>query len=56
MERAFHKSRSFKDAEEWDVLQNVRMTPEERQTVASEIKKRVYGKEAPDVREVHRPR
>ena len=54
MERTFHKSRSFKDAEEWDILQNVRMTPEERQAVASEIKKRVYGKEAPDVREVHR--
>ena len=53
MERTYHKSWSFKDAEEWDILQNVRMTPDERQAVASEIKKRVYGKEAPDVREAH---
>lgn len=54
MERTIHKSRSFKDAEAWDILQNVRMTPEERQALASEIKKRVYGKKPPDVREVHR--
>lgn len=53
MERIYHKTRSFKDAEEWDILQNVKMTPAERQAVASEIKKRVYGKEAPDVREAH---
>jgi hypothetical protein len=53
MERTCHKSRSFKEAEDWDILQNVRMSPEERQAVASEIKERVYGKEAPDVREAH---
>jgi hypothetical protein len=55
MEKTFHKARSYKDAEEWDIFQNVRMIPEERQAVASEIKKRVYGKDSPDVREVHRP-
>ena len=31
MERVFQKSRNFKEAEDWDILQHVRMTPEQRQ-------------------------
>lgn len=52
MERVFQKSRNFKEAEEWDVLQHIGMTSEERQDAAAELRKRVYGEDVPDVREV----
>jgi hypothetical protein len=51
MERVFQKCRNFKEAEEWDVLQHIGMTSEERQDVAAELRKRVYGEDVPDVRE-----
>ena len=54
MKRIVKKSNNFKDAEEWDILQHIRMTPDKRQEVAAELRKRVYGKESPDVREAHR--
>ena len=50
MERVFQRSRNFKQAEEWDILQHVRMTPEQRQEAAEQLRDRVYGKDAPDVR------
>jgi hypothetical protein len=53
MERVFQRSRNFKQAEEWDILQHVRMTPEHRQKVAEQLRNRVYGKIAPDVRKAH---
>lgn len=54
MERVYHKTKSYKEAEEWDILQHIRMTPEERQCVAAELRKRVYGENCPDVREAQR--
>ena len=54
MERVFQKSRNFKEAEDWDILQHVRMTPAQRQEAARQFRGRVYGKDAPDVREAHR--
>jgi hypothetical protein len=56
MERVFQKSRSFKQAEEWDILQHINMTPEQRQEAATQIKERVYGKNVPDVRESQKNR
>jgi hypothetical protein len=41
-------------AEEWDILQHVRMTPSQRQEAAEQLRNRVYCKDAPDVREAHR--
>ncbi|MBN2124138.1 MAG: hypothetical protein JW821_07580 [Deltaproteobacteria bacterium] len=52
MERILTKSRSFKEAEKADILQHVRMTPEQRQEAAAALRERVYGKDAPDVRTV----
>ena len=46
-----HKSRSFREAEEWDIAQQISMTPEERGKAAYELKKRFYGPQCPDVRE-----
>jgi len=39
------------DAEEWDILQHIRMTPEERQRVAAELRKRVFCSATDPVKE-----
>jgi len=54
MERIINKSKSFKDAEQWDILQHIRMRPEERQAAAARLRERVYGTDVPDVRETQK--
>jgi hypothetical protein len=54
MERTVHKARGFRAAEEWDIAQQIRMTPRERWSVARRLKDRVYGRTAKDVRACHR--
>ena len=54
MKRIVNKTKSFKEAEEWNILQHIQLTPEERQTVAATLRMRVYGKKPPDIREVYR--
>ncbi len=54
MKRIFKKSKNYREAEEWDILQHTSMTPEERQEAAAELRRRVFGTERPDVREAHR--
>lgn len=54
MERIVHKTNNFKAAEEWDILQQNQMRPEQRQKIVLELKKRVYGTKRPDVRESHK--
>ena len=53
MERIVHISRSFKEAEEWDIQQNFEMTPEERLIAARQLALRIFGKDQPDVREYY---
>jgi hypothetical protein len=53
MERVVHIAKSFEEAEQWDIEQNLAMTPEERLKAAKELKDRVYGKNPPDVREFY---
>ena len=48
-----HKSYDFREAEAWDIEQHIRMTPQERQEVARQLRRRVYGEHPPDVRESH---
>ena len=50
MDRICTKARTFQEAEEQNVAQYVRMSPVQRQDVAKELRERVYGKDAPDVR------
>jgi hypothetical protein len=50
MKRIVHKSHNFAEAELWDINQQVSLSPEERQTAAKELKSRVFGKNARDVR------
>jgi hypothetical protein len=56
MERVLQKSRSFKQAEKWDIFQHISMTPEQRQEAAAQIRERIYGKSVLDVREAHKKR
>jgi hypothetical protein len=51
IKRVVHKAKNFQEAEEWDILQNIRMTPEERQAAAKELRIRFYGENVPDVRD-----
>ncbi len=53
MERIVHIAKNFEEAEQWDIEQNLAMTPEERLKAAKELKDRVYGKNPPDVREFY---
>ena len=53
MERVVHKSRRFAEADEWDIRQQVAMTPRDRMRAARELKFRVYPKDSPDVRQCH---
>jgi len=51
MKRILHKSRSFKEAEEWDIQQQISMNPQERLQAAKILRERVFGRNTPDVRE-----
>ncbi|HTS16793.1 MAG TPA: hypothetical protein VMP11_04400 [Verrucomicrobiae bacterium] len=53
MERVVHKAKGFKEAEEWDIQQQIAMTPEERLRAAKELRDRVYPANAKDVRACH---
>ncbi len=53
MERTVNKSKSFAAAHEWDIRQHIELTPQERQRIARELKRRLYGASAPDVRASH---
>ena len=50
MERVVHKANGFKEAEEWDIEQQVSMTPEQRLRAAKELCDRFYPANVPDVR------
>ncbi len=54
MDREAHKARSFAEAEQWDREQMWAMTADERLAIAKELRERVHGKDAPDVRESER--
>ncbi|HKI46923.1 MAG TPA: hypothetical protein VKA08_16460 [Balneolales bacterium] len=56
IKRVVNISKNQQEAGKWDVIQNTRMSHEERQDVAKELKKRVYGKGKPDVRSYYRTR
>ncbi|HEY3601206.1 MAG TPA: hypothetical protein VGK72_04565 [Chthoniobacterales bacterium] len=55
MERVVKKSRNFRAADRWDILQSITLTPRERIRIAHALRKRAYPDGAKDVRECHRP-
>ena len=54
IERIFHKAKNYKEAEDWDIQQQIKMSHEERQMASRVLRERVYGKDTLDVREAHR--
>jgi len=50
IDRSFNIATSFSAARDWVILQQISLTPEQRQRAAKELKQRVFGKHAPDVR------
>jgi len=54
MERIVHKARDQAEARRWDIEQQRRMTPRERQRAARELKRRAYPGATRDVRDWHR--
>ncbi len=51
MEPIVHKSKNFKEAEEYDIMQHIQMSPSERQAAAKKLRERYFGKNPPDVRD-----
>ncbi len=56
MERVVKKSRNFREADAWDIQQNLALTPEQRIQIAHALRKRAYPSNAKDVRACHRER
>jgi hypothetical protein len=54
MERVVHVAHGYAEAAQWDIEQQLRLTPQERQAIARELRRRVWGDDPPDVRESHR--
>lgn len=50
MERIVHISKSFEEADEWDIQQCLAMTSEQRMAAARNLKDRLYP-EAEDIRD-----
>lgn len=48
-----HIAKGFKEAEEWDIHQQVSMSPEQRLRAAKELRDRFYPTDAKDIRACH---
>ena len=54
MQRIVNIAKNLKEADEWDILQQINMTSSERRKVAKELRIRFFGKNTKDVREVYK--
>jgi hypothetical protein len=54
MERTANKAKNWRQAADWDLRQNVELSPQERRRIAPELKVRCDGLVSPDVRACHR--
>lgn len=54
MQRVVHKSASFQEADDWDIRQQLQMTPNQRFRIARVLRRKVFGSSSPDVRAWHR--
>jgi hypothetical protein len=50
MERTVHKAHDFEAAAQWDVRQQISLSPQERLRAARTLKERAFPVDAPDVR------
>jgi hypothetical protein len=51
MERIVNIAHSFEEAEQYDIEQNISMTPDERLAASKYLIDQIYGKNQPDVRD-----
>jgi len=51
MKRIVHIAKNFEEAEQWDIEQQVNMTPQERMEVARILRERYYGTKIVRLRE-----
>ena len=49
--KLFPTVKNFQEAEDWDIEQHLNMTSEQRQNIAKELRRRVYGDKPIDVKE-----
>lgn len=54
IQRTGNKARSFEEAARWEREERWKLSPIERLRIARELQLRVYGADAPDVRESER--
>ncbi len=54
VERIGKKSKSFREAGEWDIKQHRELSLEDRFRASANLKTRVYGENPPDVKACHR--
>jgi hypothetical protein len=52
--RIVNVANGFREAREWEIQQELSLTPSQRQQAAKALKRRFYGKNAPDVREAQK--
>ena len=51
MDRTVVKFKSFHEAEDAEIMNQIKLTSEERQEIARILKIRVYGENIPDIRD-----
>ena len=51
MKRVVNIAKTFKQAEEWDIEQQINMTPQERMEAARILRERVFGKNTKSIRQ-----
>jgi len=56
MERIVRKFSSFKESEQQDIEYYVKLSVDERQAIARELKRRAFGYNTPDIRQYHNRR
>ena len=54
MKRVFNKAKNQKEARDWDIKQQIAMTPEERFTILDKLQERVYGENRIDIKNAHK--
>ena len=54
MIRIAHKSKDFREAENWEKQEAWKMSPDQRFAIAKALQEKVYGIAVKDVREWHR--
>ena len=54
LEKIINRATGFKEADEYDIFQQIKMTSEQRQNAAKKLKERFYGSEVKDVREYYK--